>query len=655
MIRKFRTFACDFETTVYEGQTETEVWASALVELNTEDVQIFGSLNETFLYLKSLKENIMLYYHNLKFDGAFWISYLMTEQNYEQAYVVDERDELGNVVSGHFLEDKDMTNCTFKYLISDLGQWYTITIKVGGRLIIIRDSLKLLPFSIEKIGKSFGTKHKKLSMEYEGFRFAGCTITPEEQQYIANDVLVLKEALEIMFEEGHDKLTIGSCCMKEFKSGFDKQDWDMFFPDLYAIPLDEEEYGSKNAGNYIKRAYRGGWCYVARGKENIVKHGGCTADVNSLYPSMMSSESGNYYPVGEPHFWKGDIPWDDIQKNPDYPKYFFVRIKTRFYIKKDMLPFVQIKRNLCYKGTECLESSDVEIKGKKYKEYLNPDGTINDGRVTMTMTMTDYFLFRYHYACEDLEILDGCWFESEIGIFDRYMTKYKKIKMESTGAIRELAKLFLNNLYGKMATSTISSYKLAYVKEDGSIGFRSIWENNKKGGYIAIGAAITSYARCFTITAAQKNYHGKNERGFIYADTDSIHCDLPKDELVGIRIHPTDFCAWKIENEWDIGFFTRQKTYIEHVVVKDGTEQKHPYYDIKCAGMPVRCKYLYSVSLTGEIPEKMPYHLSEEDEQFIQKKRKITDFSKGLVVPGKLLPKRIKGGIVLKETTFEFR
>ena len=38
MTTKARTFMADFETTVYEGQTSTEVWASACVELYTEDV-----------------------------------------------------------------------------------------------------------------------------------------------------------------------------------------------------------------------------------------------------------------------------------------------------------------------------------------------------------------------------------------------------------------------------------------------------------------------------------------------------------------------------------------------------------------------------------------------------------------------------------------
>ena len=73
-------------------------------------------------------------------------------------------------------------------------------------MLELRDSLK-----------PFGTKHKKLDMEYTGFRYAGCTITDEEKEYIKNDVLVVKEALEIMYQEGHTKLTIGSCCLAEYK------------------------------------------------------------------------------------------------------------------------------------------------------------------------------------------------------------------------------------------------------------------------------------------------------------------------------------------------------------------------------------------------------------------------------------------------------
>ena len=70
-----RTFVGDFETTVYDGQTSTEVWASACVEIGTEDVKIFHSIDEQYEYFTSLKTNIRCYYHNLKFDGQFWLYY----------------------------------------------------------------------------------------------------------------------------------------------------------------------------------------------------------------------------------------------------------------------------------------------------------------------------------------------------------------------------------------------------------------------------------------------------------------------------------------------------------------------------------------------------------------------------------------------------
>ena len=98
------------------------------------------------------------------------------------------------------------------------GVWYSIVIKgANGKIIEIRDSLKLLPLSLKALGKSFNTKHQKLEMEYKGERHAGGFISPEEYEYIANDVLVLKECLETTFAEGHTRLTIGSCCFDEWK------------------------------------------------------------------------------------------------------------------------------------------------------------------------------------------------------------------------------------------------------------------------------------------------------------------------------------------------------------------------------------------------------------------------------------------------------
>lgn len=649
----------DFETTVYKGQVSTEVWAAATVELYTEDVKIFHSIDELFKYFVSLKCNVVTYFHNLKFDGSFWLSYLMVDKNYKQAYYQYGKTQLDIA----WKKEKEMDNGEFKYSISSKGMWYTIIIKTGGCYIEIRDSLKLLPFSVRRIGQSFNTKHKKLDMEYTGFRYAGCTITEEEKQYIANDVLVVKEAIEIMFQEGHDKLTIGSCCLSEYKNICKTSlklplEYDEMFPNLYSIDIDRNLYGQDNAGEYIRRSYRGGWCYVVPSKTGQIKRNGTTADVNSLYPSMMHSESGNRYPIGLPKFWKGDyIPDEAIGDN----KYYFVRIKTRFYIKKNKLPFIQIKTSFLYNGTEMLESSDVKDPdtGEYYTHYTDLDGNIVDTRIEMTMTMTDYQLFKEHYELVDCEILDGCWFYAQVGIFDEYIDKYKTIKMTSKGARRELAKLFLNNLYGKLASSTDSSFKVAYLKDGNVIGFIPIIEHNKEAGYIPAGSAITSYARNFTIRAAQANYYGKDKAGFIYADTDSIHCDLEPEEIKGIKVDDNAFCCWKLESCWDEGIFTRQKTYIEHVTHENLTPIDKPFYNIKCAGMPDRSKELFEISLTGKYDEERVWTDDEKSFLFNQEgkltTRNLTDFKVGLKIPDKLMPKRILGGIVLNDTWYEMR
>lgn len=659
--REYRYFMGDFETTVYKGQVNTEVWASALVELFSDKVTILHSIAETFDYLVSLNCNVVVYYHNLKFDGAFWLSYLLVDKKFTQAY-----DKIGDKETDvKWKQQFKMFNNTFKYSISDRGVWYSIIVKVKNHFIEIRDSLKLLPFSVKRIGESFGTKHKKLDMEYTGFRYAGCDITKEEQEYIANDVLVVKEALEIMFKQGHNKLTIGSCCLEEYKkicrSSLEIQlDYDEMFPNLYAFKIDKQEHKYDNAGDWLRKSYRGGWCYLVKGKENKIKTNGTTADVNSLYPSMMSSKSGNKYPIGLPKFWTGNfIPEEALKEN----MYYFVRIKTRFYIKDNYLPFIQVKGDLKYKGTESLETSDVynHENDDYFPYYIDKNGNIQQAKVELTLTMTDYQLIKEHYELVDFEIIDGCYFYSMVGIFDEYINKYAKIKKESKGALRELAKLFLNNLYGKMASSTDSSFKIAYVKDDKSIGFMQVVENEKKPGYIAIGSAITSYSRNFTIRSAQKNYYGAEKRGFIYADTDSIHCDLLPQEIKGIEVDDKEFCCWKLESCWDKAIFTRQKTYIEHVTHENliPLEESKQYNNIKCAGMPKKCKDLFEISMQGTADVNENW--SDEEKEFLFDKdnkpivRDYSDFKVGLKVPDKLRPIRIRGGVLLVNTTYEMR
>ena len=642
MFVKPRYYMADFETTVTgdREQSETEVWAAALVQIKTpdddyidEEVYLDNSIDNFMARLNfsttEFKGNIICYFHNLKFDGSFIVDWLL---KHDYSLAVNDWD-------GKWRADKYISKKSFKCTISDMGQWYTITVKFrsGGR-VEFRDSLKLLPFSVAGIGKGFQTTHQKLTMEYVGNMHAGGEITPEQAEYITNDVLVVKEALEIFFADGLNKLTIGSCCKDQYRKSLMQNDYTNFFPILTKKEIDPKVYGEANADAYVRHSYKGGWCYLKPECANIVYKYGCTADVNSLYPSMMLDHD---YPIGDPTFWSGNYIPDEAKAEG---KIFFVRVKTRFYLKKDKLPTLQIKGSPFYKGNEWLTTSDMFFKGKYHRALLNPDGSRLEMRPTLTLTQMDFELLKSHYDLEDFEILDGCYFWTMSGklLFGQYINHWAEIKKTTKGARRLEAKLFLNNLYGKFAAKIDSTTKCPYL-EDGRVKFTLIHDTDeRKEWYIPIGACVTSYARNFTIAAAQANYDS-----FVYADTDSIHCLCKPSQLKGIAIHPTEFSHWALEATWDEAVFVRQKTYIEHVIEED-QEPCKPYYNIKCAGMDKRPRQLLNASLTGQWIEPE----DEDEKRFLSVRRSLKDFRVGLSVPSKLITKRISGGIVLVKTDY---
>lgn len=69
--------------------------------------------------------------------------------------------------------------------------------------------------------------------------------------------------------------------------------------------------------------------------------------------------------------------------------------------------------------------------------------------------------------------------------------------------------------------------------------------------------------------------------------------------------------------------------------------------------MPEKCKELFIRSMKEDYDGIDEY--TQEEQDFIHTPHQLTDFKTGLVVPGKLLPKRIRGGIVLVDTSYEIR
>lgn len=625
-MKKTRLFVADFETVVYDGQTETEVWAAAIVELFTEtapeSVIVLGSLPDFLSYLASLKSDCRIWFHNLKFDGSFITDYIL-RNGYRWTNV----------------KDKDMQSYQFKTLISDMQRWYNLKVDIRGKIIDFRDSAKLAPLSVKECGEAYKTKYQKLTMEYKGKRYAGCPITTDELRYIKNDVLVMKEVMELFLEQGHTSLTIGSCCMKEYKKFFDDWSmgqeglWDIYFPDLTLYTnFDHEYFKATNAFEFVYRFYHGAWCYKKEGVR-YVDEPGIVVDKISMYPSHMDSKVHyNKYAVGKPTFFKGEIPDNMGEKwaNGDEKWVYMVRFKCRFYLKPGYFPNVQIKNSFLYIPTKWRDSSDFDYGEKRVRKVLDAGGEV-DARPTLYLSEIAYKLFMESYEVEDMEYLGGCYFQAAYGIFDDYVEHYRKEKETSKGGKRTIAKLFSNNLYGKLATSDNSSYLVPYINtESDRVEYKLVQEHKKKTFAVQAGLMVTDYGRDDIIRAANADY----ER-FLYSDTDSEHMRGLKPP--NLPIDSDAYGNYKIENIFRRGIYLRQKTYAEQIIhrTKSGLHgekiEEVWEWEMTVAGMPKKSK-----------------------EIFLSNFNPITDMKEGTTVGGKLVPKRIKGGTILEELEYTF-
>ncbi len=149
-------------------------------------------------------------------------------------------------------------------------------------------------------------------------------------------------------------------------------------------------------------------------------------------------------PFGEPIFFSGEYKQDNVYN------LYIQMITCSFEIKENKIPTIQIKNNKSYfKSNEYLLSSSNEI-------------------VCLVLTNIDLKLFLEQYNVYDLEFVCGWKFKSIKGIFrdyiDKWITKKNNATIEGNEGQRTLAKLMLNSLYGKFATSLDVQSKVPYMR-----------------------------------------------------------------------------------------------------------------------------------------------------------------------------------------------
>lgn len=574
----------DFETIV--NTDATRVWAWAVYSIY-EEVYEFGTDIDDFMEYAS-KNNDDYYFHNLKFDGEFIFVWLF-ENGFKYADSINGKPPK--------LKPKEFTA-----IIADTGQFYKISIQFSKRSRVdIYDSLKILPFDVSAISGAFGIKDMKLIIDYKQNMEIGHKLTQEEIDYIKNDVTIVGKALKILFSQGLNRMTQGGNALADYKKIIGYIAFKYWYPEL---PYDED----------IRKSYKGGFTYLADGYAGKDIGEGMVFDVNSLYPSVMYNE---LLPYGTGKRYKGKYT-----ENSEFPLY--VQIFTCcFDIKPGYIPTIQIKKGFMFAPNEYIKSS-------------------NGQDITLCLTSVDLELFLEHYNVYNIQWEYGYMFRGAHGLFKQYIDKWIEIKikadLEGNIAMRTLAKLMLNALYGKFGLNPDCRHKTPYYN-NGIIGYHTSDKERRRPLYIPMATFITAYARKKTITTAQS----LKER-FVYADTDSLH--LIGQEMPNIDIHDTKLGAWKHESNFSRARFIRQKSYIEML-----TWHKNKNVDklsVTCAGLPKKAHNFISIR---EMKRKLKC-----GGKWIRKQEVNFDtFMQGATFYGKLTPKHVIGGVVLIDTAFTIR
>lgn len=587
-------YTADFETTTDEN--DCRVWAYSICSI--EDVSKFwyGNNIDDFFEWCRKNENPSLWFHNLKFDGIYILNWL-----FDNGFKWVEKEDIGDN--------------TFTTLITDMGQFYQITVyfkhsKKYCRKVTFFDSLKILNFSVEKIAEDFDLPIRKLSIDYDKPRPVGYIIQPDEVDYIRNDVEIMARALQFMFLEGQTKMTIASDAMKSLKEtiiGFRKK-----FPVL-----------PKEVDAEIRKSYRGGFTYVNETWQGKEVGKGIILDVNSLYPYCMTQE----LPFGEPVFFEGEY-----QDDPTHPLYV-QSLTCAFELKPGKIPSIQLKNNLSFMPNEYVKSS----KGKV---------------VTLYLTSVDLQLFKDHYNFWGVAWNGGFKFMKCKGIFDKYVQMWtaEKIKAGKEGnkSKRQLAKLMLNSSYGRLSLSPTAKQKKPFLDHEEVVRFELLAEEEREPVYIPCGAFITALGREKTIRTSQaiRDYtlqkYGVDK--YYYSDTDSIHADLSDDDLEElkdlIKIDKYELGCWDEEAKFTKALYIRQKCYIEMIEGK---------VEVTVAGLP---KYLAPIINFENFKKGFSTGgMTHEQLKELARKNGATD-EELEKLHHKFRYKYVKGGVILADTDF---
>ena len=505
-------YCCDFETTSlkqYELEGCTRVYLYKIVDLKTGKKEHYGVNIEDFIqYIFTDKDILKVYFHNLSFDGAFIIYYLLSNKwKYQDEIKEPTKDP------------------TFSSIIDNFGSVYELTLSKDERLIKFNCSYKLTGLSIKELGKLVGLDKLNETHDYEEFKnYKNIDeVSEEELSYITNDVEIMRQAVIKCYELGIRGITKSSACYKLWKN----IEWSKIKDQIINEYPEEVEH-------IVNASYRGGITMVNKIHQGKTLYDLRNYDVNSLYPSVMYKKM----PIGEYKYEKDE---SKLPQNYDLRLYDIYIEKAK--VLKGYIPFIPVTKGFIWK-----DSYDYPYQVEEIELCLWED---------------EFELFKTYYE-SDYKILGVVGWKSKERLFDEYLETFKRIKENAPNPSpeRTFAKGCMNSLYGKFA-QTKSRVSKRPMLVNGEVEYE-LYTNESKGSYDRkIASIITSYARCVLIKAINKD-----PKRFVYCDTDSIY--ILGDYDYDIPVDAKKLGFWKYEHSYYKFKALKAKCYIS--IIKGGEE-----------------------------------------------------------------------------------
>lgn len=465
------------------------------------------------------KEHALCYFHNLKYDYNLLEPYL-------------------NIIEKN---EKD-------------GQLYCVTVLHNKKTVELRDSFKLLNFSLSKFAVNLNLPaeySKKEAVAYEYYTEENhnklCKIDdyikmlPNEDIKTFNDNMKTEDSYDKKkktfnpLEYYKDYLRLDCLCLKKGVNKFNEiilklTDKTLCVFDCLTISSLTDKFFiikgcydgvyemTGNLREYLSRAVYGGRvCVNPKYEKKIIEGKISDFDGVSLYPSAINRLCREYgLPTGKAKRMKNFNDWDKYN-------YSVMTVKIKSVNKKQQMPF-------------------IAHRGETATEYLNE--APKENIIIDKYTLQDYIEF--HKI--EYEILDGVYwddgFNKKMGQNIQELFKVRLKHKKENPALANVIKLMLNSAYGKTITTKTNSKKTIvntskrtcdYICDNFKTikTYREIrdykyeieevcYDDSYNRGHI--GCAILSMSK--RIMNELFNVANDNNFNIYYTDTDSLHCDF---------------------------------------------------------------------------------------------------------------------------------